>query len=156
MRIPMGIKLMVKNRQQEFNKGLLTFTKVPYFRLCNVCNQRATEMNQFAVRQDRTAIHSTDINQFKKNKKTVEEAISDITSGKVIDNLRMKHVIARMSYGEVGKFTKAKTPRGQLGALRRELKLIEDLIERYSYNYIKYNAFVCSDECFNMLVLSLV
>jgi len=126
----------------------------PLKKLCVVCRTRKENINQLGIRLDLTKDQNSHLTKLIQTKKTLEKYIQLLEDKSfVITDKDRKTLSVYLGWG-VSTLVDFPTHKGKRGYLKRKLVAVNNQIENASHYDLKYPAFACSEECFNMFILS--
>lgn len=154
LKLPYTFSQDIKRRKVDIHGGIAKFIMEPVKHMCVLCRCQKENMNQVILRLDTTRDKKGEVAKFNATKATFERYMKILEDKKYkVDDKDLKTMSVYMHKHDVRNFECFPTNKGKRGFLKRKLASLESQIRYASYCDLKYKVYVCSEECFNLLVL---
>ena len=157
LKLPYSFSQEIKRRKTELTSSDAKFFMTPLKKMCITCRSQKENVQQVGIRIDMTK-HNNNNAYYKrlldteKWMKGLLEKLEDKNYKLTPEDAKTAKIYLGYYASELSNFP---TNKGKRGFLKRRLAPLQANIESASKHDTKYPVYVCSEECFNMLVLNI-
>lgn len=157
LKLPYSFSQEIKRRKTELSSSDAKFFMTPLKKMCITCRSQKESVQQVGIRVDMTKHNNN--NAYYKRLLDTEKWIKEMLEKLEDKNYKfteadVKHAKKYLGY-DAADLESFPTNKGKRGFLKRKLVRLQANIELVSKHDTKYPVYVCSEECFNMLVLNI-